>query len=466
MLDPDGTVRVLDLGLARIIDAGNALDSRVAGRLTQTGIYMGTIDYMAPEQGEDSHNVDHRADIYSLACTFYFLLTGREPFPGPTILRRMVAHQDHPAPSLRTERPDIAPALEAAYLKMMAKKPAERPASMAEVIALLHAARRAGGDPASAAAESPEPRPAPAVNNQRQTERRGSATTTVGSTIFARLAVEEETIFDRELNVRDLAIDVRSEAAGTDVVGTDRDEIPGSSSEHELNLRELAAELEKEARPTKAPDSPRAAAEPLHRVAAAKEHGIAADLPPRSAAAGGPSKRQSEPPGKAAPSPAPTPPAAATPLPRRTAVEARQPGASPAASNPPTSEHQPPRPTAEPLKRGASPAASNLAAIEKQAPTSSGEPRRKDAPPPAPTTSAAERRRSQPAAAPHSGDSASNKLIPILAVAAVILIVLAIVVSLGRRSTPSQQKESPGPAATAVESESPSQVAPAAPPPL
>src|SRR5262249_24730457 len=95
MLDRQGTVRVLDLGLARIVSPGNAFDSSVAGRLTQTGMYMGTVDYMAPEQAEDSHSVDHRADIYSLGCTLYFLLTGREPFPGPTILRRMVAHQEY-----------------------------------------------------------------------------------------------------------------------------------------------------------------------------------------------------------------------------------------------------------------------------------------------------------------------------------------------------------------------------------
>jgi hypothetical protein len=427
---------------------------------------MGTIDYMAPEQGEDSHNVDHRADIYSLACTFYFLLTGREPFPGPTILRRMVAHQDHAAPSLRAERPDIAPALEAAYLKMMAKKPAERPASMSEVIALLHAARRASGDPTGAAVEPPEPRLAQAVTSQRQPERRGPAPTTVDSTIFARLTVEEETVFDHELNLRDLAMDVRSEAAGTDVVGSDSDETTGTSSDHELNLRELAAELEKEARPTKAPEPPGAAAQPLKRIAASKEDDIAPDAPPRRAAAAGPPKRQSEPPEKAAPSSAPTPPTAATPLPRGTAAGARQPGASTAASNPPTAEHQPPKPTAEPLKRGASPAASNLAAFEKQAPTPTAEPRRKDAPPPAPTTSPAERRRSQPAAPLHSGDLRPNKLIPVLAVATVILLVLAILVSLGRRSTPGQKKESSEPAATAVESESPTQVAPATPPPL
>src|SRR5262249_38579365 len=70
MLARQGTIRVLDLGLARIVSAGSAFDSS-AGRLTQAGMYIGTIDYMAPEQAEDSHNVDHRADIYSLGCTLY-----------------------------------------------------------------------------------------------------------------------------------------------------------------------------------------------------------------------------------------------------------------------------------------------------------------------------------------------------------------------------------------------------------
>ena len=84
MLDRGGTVRVLDLGLARIVDASNPFSKTVAGRLTQSGTYMGSIDYMAPEQAEDAHSADHRADIYSLGCTFFFLLTGREPFSGET----------------------------------------------------------------------------------------------------------------------------------------------------------------------------------------------------------------------------------------------------------------------------------------------------------------------------------------------------------------------------------------------
>jgi serine/threonine-protein kinase len=131
ILDRGGTVRVLDLGLARIVDANNPFSKTGGVRITQSGTYMGTIDYMAPEQAEDSHNVDHRADIYSLGCTFFFLLTGREPFSSGTILKRMLAHQEHPAPSLRAARADVSQALEAMYLKMMAKRPDERPTSTA-----------------------------------------------------------------------------------------------------------------------------------------------------------------------------------------------------------------------------------------------------------------------------------------------------------------------------------------------
>ena len=103
MLDAAGTVRVLDLGLARIVDAANPFGKTAGGRLTESGMYMGTVDFMAPEQAEDSRRVDHRADIYGLGCTLYYLLTGRTPFDGATVLKRLMAHLEQPAPSLRAE---------------------------------------------------------------------------------------------------------------------------------------------------------------------------------------------------------------------------------------------------------------------------------------------------------------------------------------------------------------------------
>ena len=146
ILDSAGTVRVLDLGLARIVDANNPFNKTAAGRLTQSGMYMGTVDYMAPEQAEDAHRVDHRADIYSLGCTLYFLMTGREPFPGDTVLKRLLAHMEREAPSLRASRPEVSMALESCYLKMMAKRPDDRPRSMTEVIAFLQASKLPADD--------------------------------------------------------------------------------------------------------------------------------------------------------------------------------------------------------------------------------------------------------------------------------------------------------------------------------
>ena len=116
---------------------------------------MGTVDFIAPEQANDSKKADHHADIYSLGCTLYFLLAGRPPFDGETILKRLMAHQQQPAPSLHAVRDDVPAALEAAYQTMMAKRPTDRPRSMAEVIELLENCRatrrrgQAGPGPAS-----------------------------------------------------------------------------------------------------------------------------------------------------------------------------------------------------------------------------------------------------------------------------------------------------------------------------
>ncbi len=146
MLDASGQVRVLDLGLARLVEASNPFAETATGPLTVAGTCMGTADYMAPEQGLDSRTADHRADIYSLGCTIFFLLARRPPFVGPTVLARLMAHQEQSPPSLLDARPEVPPALDAAYRKMMAKRPSLRPASMTEVIALLEACRSSAGE--------------------------------------------------------------------------------------------------------------------------------------------------------------------------------------------------------------------------------------------------------------------------------------------------------------------------------
>ena len=138
LLDKDGTVKLLDMGLARIGMPGDA-DSEDSESLTSTGQVMGTYDYMSPEQAEDAHHVDARADVYSLGCTLYRLLTGRSPFQGDTAIQLLLAHRDAPIPSLRDARTDVPAALDAVFQRMMAKSPADRYQSMTEVIAALEA---------------------------------------------------------------------------------------------------------------------------------------------------------------------------------------------------------------------------------------------------------------------------------------------------------------------------------------
>ena len=85
ILDHDGTVKILDLGIARF----TPMPSETADDLTKTGCVLGTVDYMPPEQALNTRRADHRADIYSLGCTLYFLLTGQPVFGGDTVMERL-----------------------------------------------------------------------------------------------------------------------------------------------------------------------------------------------------------------------------------------------------------------------------------------------------------------------------------------------------------------------------------------
>lgn len=142
LVDGEGVVKILDMGLARLeLDAA---DAGAGHGLTQTGQIMGTVDYMAPEQAFDTSKADAKADVYSLGCTLYRLLTGGNVFGGDTLMQKLLAHREQPAPSLRTVRPDVSADLDAIYLRMMAKQPQDRP-TMTELIAELEALDR--GEP-------------------------------------------------------------------------------------------------------------------------------------------------------------------------------------------------------------------------------------------------------------------------------------------------------------------------------
>ncbi|WP_419192821.1 protein kinase domain-containing protein [Kolteria novifilia] len=136
LLDPEGTVKVLDMGLARF-EAEVAEEAN--DQLTVSGMVMGTIDYIAPEQATSTKGADARADIYSLGCTLYFLLVGKPIYKGETPYEKIHAHVNSPIPKLKRKRPDIPEGLEKVFERMVAKDAAQRYQTMKEVIADLEA---------------------------------------------------------------------------------------------------------------------------------------------------------------------------------------------------------------------------------------------------------------------------------------------------------------------------------------
>ena len=138
LLDHRGVIKILDMGLARLPTLPELTDEGEQ-QLTQVGQVMGTCDYMAPEQTLDSHQVDGRADIYSLGCTLYRVLAGYGPYTAKSFIGMFLAHRESPIPSLCAARPDAPPELDAAFGAMVAKRPDDRFRSMFDVIMALDA---------------------------------------------------------------------------------------------------------------------------------------------------------------------------------------------------------------------------------------------------------------------------------------------------------------------------------------
>jgi serine/threonine protein kinase len=179
LLTADGaTVKVLDFGLASLTHV--EVDEN-SGTMTQEGAVVGTADYVAPEQALSARGADIRADLYSLGCTLYYLLTGRPPFPGGTLMEKLVRHREHLPVPVESLRLGLPPAVAAVVHRLLAKDPAARyqtPAELATALAGIlerpHVAPAVDGtwsavaagpptrrDPATAGAANSLPRGAP-----------------------------------------------------------------------------------------------------------------------------------------------------------------------------------------------------------------------------------------------------------------------------------------------------------------
>ena len=132
LVDRRGTVKILDMGLAFFFhDAGDNLTKQ-----HDTNAVLGTADYLAPEQAMDSR-VDIRADIYSLGMTFYFLLAGKSPFQEGSVAQKLIWHQARQPTPIRQLREDVPEALAAILDRMIAKDPAQRYQTPAELVDAL-----------------------------------------------------------------------------------------------------------------------------------------------------------------------------------------------------------------------------------------------------------------------------------------------------------------------------------------
>jgi serine/threonine protein kinase len=142
-LDAPALIKVVDFGLARLQSQG-ASATLFAGK---DKVFAGTPDYVSPEQARSVHDVDIRADLYSLGCTFYFALTGGKPFHGATALEIVLQHIEKEPEPLGLLRPDLPPTLTSCIRRLMEKRRERRFQSPAELLAEMGVLSIGGSQP-------------------------------------------------------------------------------------------------------------------------------------------------------------------------------------------------------------------------------------------------------------------------------------------------------------------------------
>ena len=146
--DDVGLVKISDFGLARLHNpnAADEFSGHPGTIVTKDNTVMGTPDYLSPEQARSLHKTDIRSDLYSLGCTFYFLLTGQVVFPGGGTLDKLIRHGAEKAADVRDARPETPAEVAAIVAKLLAKHPPDRYQTPAELAAAAGAVRRERAD--------------------------------------------------------------------------------------------------------------------------------------------------------------------------------------------------------------------------------------------------------------------------------------------------------------------------------
>ena len=134
LLDSRGNIKILDMGLARGIGSNGSLDGKSI-HLTTTGQVMGTVEFMSPEQAEDTRLADERSDIYSLGCTFFRLLSKVGPFSRDTVVKTILSHRNDPIPNLPDTGDPMQSGAQLIFAKMVAKNPEDRYQDLDDLIA-------------------------------------------------------------------------------------------------------------------------------------------------------------------------------------------------------------------------------------------------------------------------------------------------------------------------------------------